>query len=178
MKLNRSSLRRNQSRKETGINFERTNVQAVGQIVDYQIERHPTHEVTVLTAPPRLRPKNPFAILFFQTLMHYLIKDEIGIIEVKILLILLSLADTENIVVKVSQIDLATQINVNQSTVSRSFNKLLKVNFLLKSVNGSYIINPQLMTRSSLRKVKQSSAYLMNKDIKKDISIAPLFDNF
>lgn len=179
MKLNRSSLRRNQSRKETGINFERTNVQAVGRIVDYQIERHPSHEVTVLTAPPRLRPKNPFAILFFRTMTHYLITNQLGIVEIKVLLLLLNSTDSENIVLKLSQKDLADEIGVNQSTVSRAFAKLIKTNLILTNANGSFVINPQLITRSSLRKIKQTDGYERNAAIQKRLADSnPLFDNF
>ncbi|BCA66010.1 hypothetical protein SHINM1_016120 [Fluviibacter phosphoraccumulans] len=105
--------------------------------------------------------------------------DEIGLVEVKVLLLLLNAADTENIVLKLSQKDLAMSIGVNQSTVSRAFARLLKTHFILTSQNGSYVINPQLITRSSLRKVKETAAYKLNATIQKSYPGGnDLFDNF
>ena len=161
MKLKKSSLRRNHPR-TVGKTYERTTVRGVAQVIDNKIDRHPGHEVTVVTAPPRLRPKNPFAILFFQTLSHYLLCDLIGLVEVKVLLLLLNAADSENIVLRLSQKDLALAIGVNQSTVSRAFARLLKTHFILANESGSYVINPQLITRSSLRKVKETTGYKLN----------------
>lgn len=176
----RKNVRDRAREREEPKTLHQTPVRDVSEVVDAEIFKHPGHEVNVFTAPPRVKPKSPFALLFFQTLTYYLMRDELGIVEVKILFKLLELTDSENIIVNLSQRDLAEQIGVVQSSVSRSMKKLYAIKFLLKTPGGSVVINPQLMTRTNLRKAKETDAYSLIQALVADRSkqIPNVYDNY
>lgn len=123
--------------------------------------------------PERAFPKEPFALFFFQTCLRLLMEKKIGINEMTLLLYLVNGLNGENMLVMFSKTRIAADLNVSRSVVSRSWRKLMDMNILF-ICDGHLHVNPHLITRSGLAKIRNSDAYLLDQEARLNRSDFPL----
>lgn len=107
----------------------------------------------------RAKPKEPFALLFYETCLSLLLKKVIGLNEVVLLLYLVKTVDDDNLVLSLTKAKIAKDLGVDRSTVSRAWRKLSDEKIILESEDDHVYINPHLINRSGLAKMRESATY-------------------
>lgn len=123
--------------------------------------------------PNKAFPREPFALFFFQTCLRLLVEKKIGINEMTLLLYLVNKLDGENMLVMFSRTRVAADLNVSRSVISRAWKKLMDMNILF-IVDGHLYVNPHLITRSGLAKIKNSDVYQLDQAARLNRSDFPL----
>lgn len=141
--------------------WNKTRLVDVPDAVDKILE-HGDKQVSVMVREARVKPKNPFSLVFHEVLGELILSGRIGLIELRVLLSLLKFSGIGNFV-SITQSEVAGDLKVNRSSVCRAWSKLEKHKVLLKTPRGSTFINPQIACRSSMKKMQQSEAYKLSK---------------
>lgn len=147
----------------------RTSLEEVPAEVDKLLIANGDKQVSVIVREARIKPKNPFSIVFHESLSDLIHTGRLGLIEVRVLLSLLKFAAMGNFI-SINQSEIAKDLQVSRSTVSRAWRVLQKEQILLTNMQGSLLINPQIAARTSLKKLRDQKEY--------KLSAATRFENF
>lgn len=116
--------------------------------------------VTVFIGKGTAKVNASFAILFYESLLEKVIKNELSATDIKVLLCILKYVYKGN-VVAISHQEIATELSIQRQQVSRAYGRLIKSELLLLSQSGSIFLNPQIVAKEALKKMKQTPAYKM-----------------
>lgn len=155
--LKKNKLRRQQRHKEN----DRVSVTDVSDFsASLKKELGEEAKVSVIyTNPYRAQPKEPFSILFHSPCLDLLLKKMIGLNEVVLLLYLVKTIDADNLVLSLTKAKIAKDLGLSRSVISRAWKKLVDVKVILEDEGDHVYINPHLITRSGLAKMRESSTY-------------------
>ena len=141
--------------------WHKTRLEDVPDAVD-KILAHADKQVSVMVREARVKPNNPFSLVFHEVLSDLILAQKIGLLELRILLSLLKFAGIGNFI-SITQAEVANDLKINRSSVCRGWAKLELHKILLKTQRGSVFINPQVACRSSMKKMQKSEAYKLSK---------------
>ncbi len=118
-------------------------------------------QVTVFVGKGTMRVNNPFAILFYETLLDIFITQNLSKTDIRVILTILKHISKGN-VLSLSQKYIAEQAQLTTAQVSISYGRLIKCGLIIEN-EGSLFVNPQIIIKESLRDASQSTAYKMAK---------------
>lgn len=145
---------------------QRTTVDNVKQAVS-QVKNIGDKEVTVFVGKGTAKTNEPFVILFYQSFIRLVVNQQLTLTDLKVMLGILDFVSLGNIVHLTHQ-ENAERIQVHRPQVSRSIQRLLAAELLIQSTAGSLFVNPTIMSKESLRSVKESTAYQIVADRAKE----------
>jgi hypothetical protein len=119
-------------------------------------------QVTVFVGKGTMKVNNPFAILFYETLLDIFIKQNLSKTDIRVILTILKHINKGN-VLSLSQKFIAGQAKLTTAQVSISYSRLIKCGLIIEGEEASLFINPQIIIKESLRDASQSTAYKMAK---------------
>lgn len=118
-------------------------------------------QVTVFVGKGTMRVNNPFAILFYETLLDIFITQNLSKTDIRVILTILKHISKGN-VLSLSQKYIAEHAQLTTAQVSISYGRLIKCGLIIED-EGSFFVNPQIIIKESLRDASQSTAYKMAK---------------
>lgn len=133
-----------------------TNLENLSDVI--QKEASNTDNISVFIGKGTLKTTQPFAILFYRSLLNGLILSKLTLTDVKVLLVVLDFVSTGNVIHLTHQ-EVADRLSILRQQVSKSFKNLLEAEVLVESASKSLFLNPTLISKESLRSAKETEGY-------------------
>ena len=106
----------------------------------------------------RVKPKEPFVLLFYRSLLSVIVDKKLTTTDLKVILTVLDFVSQGNVVSLTHQ-DVANKAKLVRQQVTNSLRKLVGAEILLKSEGGSLLLNPNLIAKENLKEMKATEAY-------------------
>ena len=132
-----------------------------------QVKNIGDKEITVFVGKGTAKTNEPFVILFYQSFIRLVVNQQLTLTDLKVMLAILDFVSLGNVVHLTHQ-EIAERIEIHRPQVSRSIQRLLAAELLIQSPAGSLFVNPTIMSKESLRSVKESTAYQIVADRAKE----------
>jgi predicted transcriptional regulator len=110
----------------------------------------------------KLKPKNQFAILFYDSLDELIESANLSKLDIRIILRLLKRLEAGNLL-SYTQLALSKELGTSTASISRSIKRLIKSQILIRTENGEEYVNPQVISKMNLKKMKATKAYAASK---------------
>jgi hypothetical protein len=123
-----------------------------------QVKNIGDKEITVFVGKGTAKTNEPFVILFYQSFIRLVVNQQLAVTDLKVMLGILDFVSRGNIVHLTHQ-EIAEHVQLQRPQVSKSIKRLLAAELLIQSTAGSLFVNPTIMSKESLRSVKESTAY-------------------
>lgn len=161
-----TSLNKKNLRSKKVIPQSRKAITSIGPFADHlKKELGDEAKVSVIySSPYRAKPNEPFALFFYETCFNLLLKKVIGMNEMILMLYLLKSVTGDNLVLSLSKAKIAKDLGFSRSKVSRSWKRLAGEKIILVNENDHVFINPHLISRSALAKMRETQTYRLAAD--------------
>lgn len=108
-------------------------------------------DVNIYTTSPKMQTSNGFVMLFYEAVSEIIMNGKLGLTEIKVVLAMCRIAEYGNLV-SLNQTKLAEYLQMDKGNLSKSINKLIKNNVLIKCELGLFF-NPNLIVKGKLDKI-------------------------
>jgi len=108
-------------------------------------------DITIKIGNKKAKVKETFFMAFTAQLKPIVRAKKITLFDIDVLLEIIDIAQFGNLV-SLNQGYLAKILKVDKSAVSRSYNKLIKVDLLIKDQHGNVFLNPRVLNKGDLNK--------------------------
>jgi hypothetical protein len=155
-----SNNKKEMARKQTVVRSDTNHV--VQDIEDSLATTKEPKDVTIFIGKGTLRARSEFALIFYESFLDTIDFYNLGKTDIKVLMGLLLFLSRGN-VVQLTQSTIAKRIHVQPFQVSRSFARLKESKLLIEDGDKSLFLNPQVISKESLRDTLSSHAYSLAK---------------
>ena len=108
-------------------------------------------DVNIYTTSPKMQTTNGFVMLFYEAVSEIIMNGKLGLTEIKVVLAICRIAEYGNLI-SLNQTKLAEYLHMDKGNLSKSINKLIKNNVLIKCELGLFF-NPNLIVKGKLNKI-------------------------
>jgi hypothetical protein len=108
-------------------------------------------DVNIYTTSPKMQTSNGFVMLFYEAVNEIIMTGKLGLTEIKVVLAICRIAEYGNLI-SLNQTKLAEYLKMDKGNLSKSINKLIKNNVLIKHDLGLFF-NPNLIIKGKLDKI-------------------------
>jgi len=108
-------------------------------------------DVNIYTTSPKMQTTNGFVMLFYEAVNEIIMNGSLGLTEIKVVFAICRIAEYGNLI-SLNQTKLAEYLKMDKGNLSKSINKLIKNNVLIKHDLGLFF-NPNLIIKGKLDKI-------------------------
>lgn len=132
-------------------NFEDKKAEEIINQLTNSIAKIQGKDVNIYTTSPKMQTTNGFVMLFYEAVNEIIMNGHLGLTEIKVVLAICRIAEYGNLV-SLNQTKLAEYLKMDKGNLSKSINKLIKTNVLIKHELGLFF-NPNLIVKGKLDKI-------------------------
>ena len=101
---------------------------------------------------------NNFVMLFYEALDDIIVEFQLTMLDLRVLMRLLRKASFGNLLI-FKQSAIAKELKTSAPNISRTIKRMFKSNLLIKTEDGEVFINPHVISKGSLHKMKASTSF-------------------
>lgn len=136
--------------------IEKANIGNYGNKVNEELDRYSNGlgtnpDITIKIGNKKAKVKEQFFMAFTAQLKPIVIQKKVSLFDIAVLLEIIDIAQFGNLV-SLNQGYLADKLKVLKPAISRSYNKLIKVDLLIKDKHNNVFLNPRILNKGDLNK--------------------------